>query len=435
MRIGFFVWEYPPSIVGGLGTYAEYITREFVALGHDVTVFTMNKGDQKTREVMKGVEVHRPINADVSNVFPMFVTEDLKKWGTNIRFFNDIFIYNVLSATKFINSLIKKERLKFDIACVHDWLSSISGIIVKNETKVPVVFHVHSTEWGRSGGAGSSVVSHFETATAETADHIITVSHAMREDLTRHGWPSQKISAVWNGVDPGRYNPERYSKERVQRVREKYGIDQDGKMLFFLGRLTWVKGVRNTVQAMPLVLEEYPDTKLVILGKGEEQNDVTETAHRLGIAKNVITCFDFLPEEERILHYAASDLCVFPSVYEPFGIVSLEAMSMAKPLIVGAQGVVGFREQVLSSGPEQNGIHINGNDPADIAWGIKEVLKDEERAKRWGQNGRKRVVQYFTWRKAAEQTLQIYEATQSGGTKETVDLAYSHMLPETTSRV
>jgi len=423
MRIGFFVWEYPPAVVGGLGTYAEYITREFVAMGHDVTVFTMNTGNQKTREVFKGVEIHRPLNADVSNVFPMFVTEDLKKWGTNIRFFNDIFIYNVLSATKFINSLIKKEGNKFDIACVHDWLSSISGIIVKNQTKLPVVFHVHSTEWGRSGSKGSEVVSHFEAATAEAADHIITVSHAMREDLIRHGWPGQKISVVWNGVDPERYNPEKYSKEDVQKIREKYGVPENGKMLFFLGRLTWVKGVRNLVQAMPLVLKEFPNAKLVILGKGEEQKDITETAHRLGIAGNVLTCFDFLPEEERILHYAASDVCIFPSVYEPFGIVSLEAMSMAKPLVVGAQGVVGFKEQVMSSGPEQNGIHVNGNEPADIAWGIKEVLKDEDRAKRWGKNGRRRVIKYFTWREAAEQTLQIYETIQSNKSEAKLNLS------------
>jgi glycosyltransferase involved in cell wall biosynthesis len=429
MRIGFFVWEYPPSVVGGLGTYAEYITREFVAMGHDVTVFTMNRGDQKTREVMKGVEVHRPVNADVSNVFPMFVTEDLKKWGTNIRFFNDIFIYNVLSATKFINSLIKKEGYKFDIACVHDWLSSISGIIVKNETKIPVVFHVHSTEFGRSGGTGSGIVSHFETATAEMADHVITVSHAMREDLVRHGWSSQKISAVWNGVDPKRYDPEKCKKEHVQRIRERYGIPEDGKMLFFLGRLTWVKGIRNLIQAMPLVLKEHPDTKLVILGKGEEQKDITETASRLGIDGNVVTCFEFLPEEERILHYAASDLCIFPSVYEPFGIVSLEAMSMSKPLVVGAQGVVGFKEQVLSSGPDQNGVHINGNDPADIAWGINEVLKDEERAKRWGLNGRKRVIQYFTWRKAAEQTLKIYEAVQHTSSEKRLNFTPEATMP------
>ena len=409
MRIGFFVWEYPPELVGGLGTYAEYITREFVELGNDVSVFTLNPGDLKTREILRGVEVHRPLIADASNVFPMFVIDDLKKWGTNIRLFNDIFIYNILSATKFINGLIKKEGYTFDVVCVHDWLSSIAGLIIKNETKIPVVFHVHSTEWGRSGGQGSSVVSHLEYATAQKADRIITVSHTMRDDLTRHGWSQSKISVVWNGVDPERYNPKECREEDVEKIREKYGIPKDWKMLLFLGRLTWVKSVRNLLQAMPMVFSEYPKTKLVILGKGEEQRDIVETAERLGIKDKIIYRFEFVPEDERILHYAAADLCIFPSVYEPFGIVSLEAMSMAKPVVVGAQGVVGFREQVVSSGPDQNGVHVNGGDPADIAWGIKEVLKDSERAKRWGENGRKRVLEFFTWRKAAEQTLEIYK--------------------------
>jgi glycosyltransferase involved in cell wall biosynthesis len=409
MRIGFFVWEYPPKLVGGLGTYAEYITHEFVELGHDVTVFTLNPGDLNTREIFKGVEVHRPLIADASNVFPMFVAEDLRRWGTNIRFFNDIFIFNVLSATKFINGLIRKQGYKFDIVCVHDWLSSIAGLIIKNETKIPVVFHVHSTEWGRSGGQGSEVVSHLESATAQAADRIITVSHAMKDDLTRHGWPQQKISVVWNGVDPARYNPENCKPEDVKKIREKYDIPDDWKMLLFLGRLTWVKGVKNLIQAMPTVLTDYPQTKLVILGKGEEEKDIEETAARLGIKDKIIYRFEFVPEDERILHYAAADLCIFPSTYEPFGIVSLEAMAMEKPVVVGAHGVVGFREQVVSSGPDQNGIHINGEDPADIAWGIKETLKDPQRAKTWGENGRKRVLQYFTWEKTAEQTLEIYK--------------------------
>ena len=122
---------------------------------------------------------------------------------------------------------------------------------------------------------------------------------------------------------------------------------------------------------MPSVLKEYPNTKLVILGKGEEQRDIVDSAERLNIKNNVACRFDFVPEPERILHYAASDVCIFPSVYEPFGIVSLEAMAMEKPVVVGARGVVGFREQILSSGPDQNGVHVNGGDPLDIAWGIK----------------------------------------------------------------
>jgi glycogen(starch) synthase len=416
LRICFFVWEFPPKLVGGLGTYAEYITREFVEMGHDVTVFTLNPGNLKTREIIKGVEVHRPLIADASNVFPMFVTDDLKKWGANIRLFNDIFIYNILSATKLINSLMKKEHYKFDVVAVHDWLSSIAGIITKNETDIPVVFHVHSTEYGRSGGQGSEVVTHLEKATAQAADRIITVSHAMKEDLARHGWPEQKVSVVWNGTDAERYNPKKYSPEDRKNIRNKYGIADDECMLFFLGRLTWVKGIRNLIQAMPSILKEYPKTKLVILGRGEEQKDIDETAHRLGIENNVICRFDFVPEEERILHYVASDICVFPSVYEPFGIVSLEAMAMAKPVVVGAHGVVGFREQVINSGPEQNGIHVNGENPSDIAWGVKEALKDPEKAKIWGKNGRKRVLRYFTWKQVAEQTIQIYQTIQANST-------------------
>ncbi len=410
LRIGFFVYEYPPQLVGGLGTYAEYITQQYVDIGHDVSVFTLNNNGLKTREIMKGVEVHRPQIADASNIWPFFVADDLKKWGTNIKFFNDIFIYNILSATKFINGLIKKEGYHFDVVCCHDWLSSIAGLVIKNETKIPVVFHVHSTEWGRSDGPGSEVVSHFENAMAQNSDKIITVSYAMQQDLVKHGWQPSKISVVWNGVDPDSYDPVNVQKHEVIAIRQKYGIPNNWNMLLFVGRLAWVKGVRNLLQAMPLVLKEYPNTKLVILGKGEEQNDIVETAERLNIKDNVVYRFDFVSEKERIIHYAASDVCVFPSLYEPFGIVSLEAMAMEKPVVVGARGVVGFKEQVVNSGTEQTGVHINAEDPSDIAWGIKETLRNPMKAKNWGENGRRRVLEYFTWKKVAEQTIKIYES-------------------------
>ncbi len=410
LRIGFFVYEYPPQVVGGLGTYAEYITQQYVDLGHDVSVFTLNNNGLKTREIMRGVEVHRPLIADASNIWPFFVADDLKKWGTNIKFFNDIFIYNILSATKFINGLIKKEGYKFDLVCCHDWLSSIAGLVIKNETKIPVVFHVHSTEWGRSDGPGSEVVTHFENAMAQNSDKIITVSYAMKQDLEKHGWQSSKISVVWNGVDPERYNPVNVQKQEVMAIRQKYGIPNNWNMLLFVGRLAWVKGVRNLLQAMPLVLKEYPNTKLVILGKGGEQNDIVETAERLNIKDNVVYRFDFVSEKERIIHYAASDVCVFPSLYEPFGIVSLEAMALEKPVVVGARGVVGFKEQVVNGGTDQTGVHINAEDPADIAWGIKETLRDPEKAKNWGENGRRRVLEYFTWQKVADQTIKIYDS-------------------------
>ena len=120
--------------------------------------------------------------------------------------------------------------------------------------------------------------------------------------------------------------------------------------------------------------------------------------------------FDFVSEKERILHYAASDVCVFPSVYEPFGIVSLEAMSMEKPVVVGARGAVGFKEQVISGGAEQNGIHINGEDPADIAWGINATLRILKKPKTGAKMADKEYLEYFTWRQSCgtnKQNLRI----------------------------
>jgi glycogen synthase len=244
---------------------------------------------------------------------------------------------------------------------------------------------------------------------AQKSDRIITVSFAMQQDLVKHGGEPSKINAVWNGVDLKRYDMAKCDPKDIETIREKYGVPKDWSMLLFVGRLSWVKGARNLLLAMPSVLKEFPSTKLVILGKGDEK-DIIETAERLNIKNNVACRFDFVQESERIMHYAASDVCIFPSVYEPFGIVSLEAMAMEKPVVVGARGVVGFKEQVLSSGPDQNGVHVNGEDPLDIAWGIKETLRNPEKARNWGENGRKRVLEYFTWRKVADETLKIYES-------------------------
>ncbi|MDY6964860.1 MAG: glycosyltransferase family 4 protein [Halobacteriota archaeon] len=411
MRIGFFVWEYPPRIVGGLGTYAQNITPEFIAMGHDISLFTLNPGDLLTREVLKGVEVHRPELIDACRVFPLFVREDLRKWGTQLQFFCDVFTYNILSAAKFINQLIKKDKYDFDIICVHDWLSSIAGVGIKQELKgdMPFVFHVHSTEWGRALDTGSATITHLEDTAAQVSDRVITVSYPMQEDLVRHGWDAHKISVCWNGVNPDTYNIKNIEEKRITELREHYGITDKEKMILFVGRLTAVKGATQLVQGMPEVLRENPDAKLVILGSGELDNTIADLIKRLGIEKNVKTCFEFVCEEDRIAHIAACDLAVYPSLYEPFGIVSLEAMAMEKPIVIGAKGVSGFRDQVIPSGPRKTGVHVDGGSPTDIAWGINSILEDPEEAVRMGKRGRMRVEEYFTWEKAAKYTLDVYK--------------------------
>ncbi|MEM3596579.1 MAG: glycosyltransferase family 4 protein [Candidatus Bathyarchaeia archaeon] len=411
MKMAVLVYEYPPKIVGGLGTYAAEITRKFVLMDHDVTVFTMNddEGSLPTREIWRGIEIHRPLHIDISDSLPDVVAEDVKKWGRGIQLFSKILVYNYLSASKLVNELIRKENFKYDIVIAHDWLSAISGITIKKEVGLPFVFHVHSTERGRTLGNGSEVVSNIELHGAKAADMIITVSYAMKDELIKLGFPQEKIQVCYNGVDPQKYNPEAVNLEQAKNVREKYSIKEDEQMILFLGRLVGVKGVDRLVMAMPHVLQKIPKAKLVIVGVGDLQDYLVNLVKTMRLQDFVKLNFEFIPEEERILHYAACDVAVFPSLYEPFGIVVLEAMSMERPVVVGAAGVSGMREVVICCGEEQCGFHINPNSPADIAWGITSALESPEKKKWLGKNGRRRVLEEFTWDKVAEKTIALYE--------------------------
>ncbi|MDR1992225.1 MAG: glycosyltransferase family 4 protein [Nitrososphaerota archaeon] len=411
MKIAAFVYEYPPKIVGGLGTYAAEITRKFVLNDHDVTVFTMNDdaGSMPTREIWRGIEIHRPLHIDISDSLPDVISEDIKKWGRGQQFFGKLMVYNYLSAAKLINELIKHENMKYDIVIAHDWLSAMGGITVKRETGLPFAFHVHSTEKGRTMGTGSGVVSNIELRAGRMADMVVTVSFAMKDELVGLGFPREKIQVSYNGVDPQKYNPENVAKEDILRVRARYGIKADETMILFIGRLVGVKGVDKLILAMPHILSTIPKAKLVIVGVGDLQEYLTNLTQITKMGNYVKFCFDFIAEEERILHYAACDIAVFPSFYEPFGIVALEAMSMEKPVVVGASGVSGMREIVICCGPEQCGYHIDPYNPSDIAWGVTSALESVSWAKLLGKNGRKRVLAEFTWNKIAEKTVGLYE--------------------------
>jgi len=403
MRLAYFVWEYPPRLIGGLGTYAAEITRKFAEQGHEVIVFTMNEEDKllTKEEVAKGIQVHRPMVADASNIFPVFVDEELRRWGKGFKFFSDVLTYNVLSANKYVNEVCKD--LECDIIVSHDWLSAIAGSISKQNTSLPFVQHFHSTEYGRSGGGGSSTIKNLEYSVAQQADLVITVSYSMREELNFLKYPAQKVRVVWNGVDEKKCDISRYPKAKRDEWREKLGISEKDKVILFTGRLTWVKGVDSLIRAMPAILAKLPNTKLVLLGRGEMYDELKTMVAQLGVSNDVIFINKWVDESERLLMYASANLVCAPSRYEPFGIVSLEAMSMKKPVLVGYGGL---REAVIEG---QHGLYCDPNNPQNIAEQALKMLMNEEMAKRFGENGRRRVEEYFTWDKVARDTIALYE--------------------------
>ena len=404
MRIAFHCWEFPPTIVGGLGTYAQCVTEALAALDQDLLVWAPEQDWPHTVPPVTSprIRVRRVPLFDATPAFPYVVNDEMRAWG---RFFSDVWLFSLLAAAE------TRRAEGLDLIAIQDWLSGPAGLILAAERKVPLVFHVHSTEWGRQPGGGAAAVHHFEGALGHEADAVITVSDAMREDLIAHGWRAEKIHAVWNGVDPARYRPDAVAPARATAIRDRYGIGAAEPLILFVGRMTQVKGVQTLVEAMPEVVARSPNARLVILGRGELEDPVRRRVAELGLERNVLLRYEFVNEEERIAHYAACDLAVFPSTYEPFGIVSLEALAMGKPAVVGARGVVGFREQVVASGAEQSGLHVDGGSAGDIAWALSEALSDLGRLRRWGANGRRRVLSHFTWEHAARKTLAVYQET------------------------
>lgn len=415
MEIAFFVNEFPPYVVGGLGTYAEYMTRAFVKMGHDVTVFSMHSEGAPTRDVYKGVEVHRPIvaNIDIGLLLPMFIPEEVRRWSKEGReYFGDAMLYNFLSASKLVNDLVRTEQRRVDLIVSHDWLGSLGGILASHGLKKPLVFHVHSTEEGRSGD-GSDTVKRLERIAVEQAERVVTVSYAMRDHLVRLGYDEKKIRVGYNGIDVDRYTPERVSTDEALQVRRNLGVKDDELMILFVGRLNWVKGADTLLHAMPQIIGRLPKAKLVIVGVGDQQEMLKHDVAKNGLQNNVVLKYEFLREEEKIKYYAASDVCVFPSKYEPFGIVCTEAMAMAKPVVVGARGVSGFREQVVPSGPNQCGFHIDPFEPSDIANFTIILLENDELRRKCGENARKRALEKFSWAKVAKDTIGVYEEAVS----------------------
>ncbi len=410
MKIVHFSWEYPPVIYGGLGTFAIEITKKQVEFDHDVTVFSLNRDNAlETSDQINGVEVYRPKTLDMSKPFYLCADHELRSWGPYFKFFADVLSYNIMSASKLVNVLVRKNGRTFDIIDAHDWLGIMAGMVAKKELALPLIFHVHSTEVGRSVGRGSHTIKDIEYEGGQVADCVITVSNAMADELLKLGFPQDKIRPCWNGVDQSKYDPKKVSETERLTLRRRYGVQDHESLLFFVGRLVTVKGIDKLVRAMPLVLQEFPNTKLLILGIGDMQNELQSIANELGIHDKVIMRNEFVSEGERIRHYAAADVVVLPSLYEPFGIVCTEAMSMEKPTVVGARGTNGMREQIIPSGEKQCGIHVNPFEPKDIAWGIIQVLQSPDKGVQWGKNGRERVLAEFSWDAVTKRTINIYK--------------------------
>lgn len=389
MRVLVITWEYPPHVMGGMGTHVAYLTPHLGGLPTDdgplyVDVITPHhNGGEPVESVNEYVTVYRL----------EMPPADVRDWHNSVLDDNKYFVE--------AGRLLAVQH-RYDLIQIHDWLTAEAGVTLKHEWRVPLVATIHATERGRHQGhlpnPTSMQVNQLEWKLTYEAWQIIACSQFMREELVRYFYiPAEKIAVIPNGIDCGGVTE--CSPAEVQRVRAHYAPNGE-RLLFFVGRIVHEKGVHVLVRAMPRILAKYPDTRLLVAGKNSQS--LYPLAYELGVEQNV-EFLGFITDEQRDCLYQVVDAAIFPSLYEPFGIVALEAMAHGCSVIASDTG--GLAEVVEH---ETSGLTVYPNDPISIAWAVDRLFGDEEAAAARCAVALDRTRNDYRWDIIAAYTVRLY---------------------------
>ncbi len=386
MRVLMLSWEYPPHVVGGLG---KHVAELLPALGHQdvrVHLITPTWDEPSTREEKGRLYIHR-VQVPVVR---------------GCAFFED-----VQEANKPLERAARGVLAthKIDLVHNHDWLTFFAAQKLKHNYKLPLIATIHATERGRGQGAlrGQQAMRINDTEWQLTYEawRVICCTHYMANEI-QHFFqtPADKIDVIPNGVDPTPFQS--LDGIDLAEFRAGYAAPED-KIVFYVGRVVYEKGVEFLIRAVPLVIREIPRVKFLIAGKGPELPAMQSLAQELGITDKV-TFLGFVSNETRDRLFKVADCAVFPSLYEPFGIVALEAMAARVPVV--ASDVGGLREVVRHG---ETGITIYPGDAASCAWGILHTFQHPEWARMRVENAYRAVLNTYNWDTIAAQTRQVYE--------------------------
>jgi glycosyltransferase involved in cell wall biosynthesis len=383
MRILVLTWEFPPRIVGGIARHVAELYPELVKLGHEVHLITVEFGEAPGYEEVEGVRVHR---------VPVAPGNDFFHWVVNM---NDSMGY-------YGGKLISEEG-PFDIIHAHDWLVGDAAIALKHHFKLPLVATFHATEYGRYNGIYTDTqryITSKEGSLAYNAWRVIVCSSYMRQELQRAlGTPWDKVDVVYNGIRAEKKH--RDPNFDYHAFRRRYAEDAE-KIVYYVGRMAYEKGISVLLNAAPKVIGEMNGyVKFAIVGGGNTDK-LKEQAWNLGIWNH---CYftGFMPDEDLNKFQTVADCAVFPSLYEPFGIVALESFAARVPVVVSDTG--GFPEVVRHT---KTGIVTYTNNADSLAWGILEVLKNPGYAQWLIDNAYEDLKSRFSWDKLAQQTEAVY---------------------------
>lgn len=397
MKVLFYTKEYPPYVYGGAGVHVEYLASELSKLINvEVRSFGDQDVDQESLKVLGFTEDH-----------PALENSDPKLKS----------VLKTLATCVNMNAV----PLDADLVHCHTWYAQFAGILSKLCYGTPLVVTTHSLEplrpWKREQlGRGYDASSWIEKTAIEMADAVIAVSKETKVDVLKYfDVDENKIEVIYNGIDLSQYQ-----KTMEEDVLNSYGIDKDKPIVLFVGRITRQKGIIHLVNAIKYMNDDIqvvlcagaPDTKEI----AEEMSQKVEKARS---GKNKIVWIDKMLEKHQVIQlYSHSDVFCCPSIYEPFGIINIEAMACETAVVASAVGgikevVVDGETGILIDLEQEDKAPFEAVDPdkfsRDLADGINRVIHDTDLKNKMAKNGRKRVEDHFDWKAIAKQVKELYE--------------------------
>ncbi|NMB34672.1 MAG: glycosyltransferase family 4 protein [Firmicutes bacterium] len=385
MRIMMLSWEFPPLNVGGLAQHVYELSRSLVKAGCQVDVITSGEENLPARENVEGIGVWR--------VYPYHGGQerDFIDWMQRLNF-----------------ALLEKgvqligNQKSYDLVHAHDWLVAYAARGLKHIYTMPLLATIHATEYGRNNGlhnAEQRSIGDLEWWLTYEAWKVVCCSRHMQAEL-QHVFqlPADKIEIIPNGI-----RPEAYAITASEPALEKIGFQPGEQMIFYVGRLVQEKGVQIVLEALPAISDRFPGTKFVVAGTGPHAENLKNRARELGLESRV-HFLGYISDELRNELYNAAAVAVFPSLYEPFGIVALEAMATNTPVLVSA---VGGLDEIVEH--ETDGLKAYPGDANSLAEQVCRLLGNKEWAEKLALKAYEKALNVYSWDKIAVQTADVYK--------------------------
>jgi glycogen(starch) synthase len=392
-RVLILSWEYPPVIEGGLARHVRKLAEGLARQGVGVDVLTRGRAVELGQH---GSAFQRIAGVNVHRIAEPGWPRDLDRFVAWVQQMNE----DMLAA----GEALSQER-SYELIHGHDWLVAKAGGALAERLEIPFVTTIHATEHGRHQGwvqdAPQSHIHGVERWMAKRADRVIVCSYYMRGHVADiFDLDESRVRVIPNGVDPADLRP----VEDLQALRAQFARPEQ-KLVLLVGRLVYEKGFQLALDALPGVIESVGNVRFLVAGSGTHEAELKAQAERLGLNDHG-TFLGWIGDD--VLHslYRIADLCVVPSIYEPFGLVALEAMASGCPCLVADTG--GLREVVPMG--ERVGLRFNGGDAEHLGVMIERLLVDEGLRDRLVTEASEHVLR-FDWEDIAQRTQAIYDET------------------------